>query len=106
MHRHDVMADIRRVVKHGTDVWDDVARRESYSAPVVNVDKIWRRRGYLVVVECGVNLCHERPRVCMGGCFAGEVAGVEFFKGGVEVVGVELDTGRRPIVGADLDDAE
>ena len=42
----------------------------------------------------------------MGGGFAGEVAGVEFFEGGVDVVDVEHDNRRNPLVGVDLHDGE
>ena len=48
----------------------------------------------------------DRPRVRVGGRFAGEVAGVELLEGGVDVVGVELDGRRDPVVGVDLDDVE
>ena len=48
----------------------------------------------------------SRPRVRVGGRFAGKVAGVEFFEGGVDVVGVEPDARHDPAVGVDLEDAE
>ena len=47
-----------------------------------------------------------RPRVRVRGGFAGEVAGIEFFEGGVDVVGVERDACHDPLVGVDLDDVE
>ncbi len=47
-----------------------------------------------------------RPRVRVGGRFAGEVSGVEFGKGGVDVVGVEHDGADDPLLGVDLDDVE
>ncbi len=57
-------------------------------------------------IERGVGLRDDRPRVRMGGRFAGEVPGVEFLEGGVDVVGVEHDVRRDPLVGVDLDDVE
>ena len=54
----------------------------------------------------GVGTRDDRPRVRVGGRFAGEVSRVEFRDGGVEVVGVEHDERRDPLVGVDLDDAE
>ena len=60
-------------------------------APVVDVDPVRRRRGKFVPVERGVGLCNNRPRVRVGGRFAGEVPGIELREGGVDVVGVERD---------------
>ena len=37
----------------------------------------------------------DRPRVRVGGCFAGEVPGIELCEGGVEVVEVERDMRRQ-----------
>ena len=85
---------------------DQVAGRERYPSPVVDVDPVRRRRGQLVPVERGVGLGDDRPCVRVGGRFAGEVAGVEFGEGGVDVVEVEHDARRHPVVGVDLDDAE
>ena len=64
------------------------------------------RRGEFVPVERGVIPRDNRPRVRVGGRFAGEVPGVEFREGGVEVVEVECDVRHDPLVGVDLDDAE
>ena len=58
----------------------------------------------LVPVESRRSRCDNRPRVRVGGRFAGEVARVELREGGVEVVGVERDLCRDPLVGVDLDD--
>ena len=57
-------------------------------------------------VEPGVASRDDRPRVRVGGGFAGEVSSVELRDGGVEVVEVEHDVRRDPLVGVDLDDAE
>ena len=76
------------------------------AAPVVDVDPVRRRRGKLAPVERGVGPRDDRPRVRVGGRFAGEVPGVEFVEGGVDVVEVEHDGRRDPFVGVDLDDAE
>ena len=73
---------------------------------MVDVHPIRRRRGEFVPVERGVGTRDDRPRVRVGGRFAGEVAGVEFLEGGVDVVGVEHDARHDPLVGVDLDDAE
>ena len=57
-------------------------------------------------VERGVRPRDDRPRVRVGGRFAGEVPGVEFLEGGVDVVEVEHDDRHDPLVGVDLDDHE
>ena len=49
---------------------------------------------------------HDRPCVRVGGRFAGEVASIEFFDGGVDVVEVEHDARHDPLFGVDLSDAE
>ena len=43
-------------------------------------------------VECGVATGDDRPRVRVGGGFAGEIPGFELREGGVDVVGVEPTT--------------
>ena len=50
--------------------------------------------------------CDDRPRVRVGGRFAGEVPGVEFLEGGVDVVEIEHDLCRDLFVGVDLDDVD
>ena len=57
-------------------------------------------------VERGVATRDHRPRLRVGGCFAGEVARVELLEGGVDVVDVEGDVRRDPSVAVDLVDAE
>ncbi len=57
-------------------------------------------------VERGVGPRDDRPRVRVGGRFAGEVPGVELLEGGVDVVEIEHDDRRHPLVGVDLDNAE
>ena len=47
--------------------------------------------GELTPVERSVTAGDDRPRVRVGGRFAGEVSGVEFRDGRVEVVEVEYD---------------
>ena len=106
MHSLDVDAEVRREVPRGTDVCGHVTGREGCPAPVVDVHPVRRRRGQFVPVERGVGLRDDRPRVRVGGRFAGEVSGVELLEGGVDVVGVEHDACRDPVVGVDLDDAE
>ena len=69
-------------------------------------DPVRRRRRQLVPVERGVGPRDDRPRVRVGGRFAGEVSGVELLEGGVDVVEVERDARHDPLVGVDLDDAE
>ena len=48
-------------------------------------------------VERGVGARDDRPRVRVGGRFAGEVAGIELLEGGVDVVEVERDARRDPV---------
>ncbi len=59
-----------------------------------------------MAVERGVGLCNNRPRVRVGGRFAGEVSRIELREGSVDVVGIERDACHDPFVGVDLDDAE
>src|SRR5271156_2259467 len=93
MHRADVdLVGVRRVVPCRLDV------RETCSATVVNVHPLWRRRGELTPVERGIRTCDGRPRLRVGGGFAGEVSGIELRDGGVDVVEVERDPGREPLV--------
>ena len=73
MHGLDVDADVRREVPRGADVCGQVTGRERYRSPVVDVDPVRRRRGKFVPVERGVGACDDRPRVRVGGRFAGEV---------------------------------
>ena len=79
---------------------------KAIAAPMVDVHPVRRRRGKFVPVECGVGPRDDRPRMRVGGRFAGEVSGVELLEGGVDVVEVERDSGHDPVVGVDLDDAE
>ena len=91
-----------------------VARMYAVRSPGANAvprrwsmfDPVRRRRGEFVPVERGVGPRDDRPRVRVGGRFAGEVPGVELLEGGVDVVEVERDERRDPVVGVDLDDAE
>ncbi len=57
-------------------------------------------------VERGVGTHNDRPCARVGGRFAGEVASIKLFVGGVNVVKVEYDTRDDPLVGVDLDDTE
>ena len=50
-----------------------------------------------MTVERGVGLRDDRPRVRVGGRFAGEVSGIELLEGGVDVVEVEHDERRDPL---------
>ena len=54
-------------------------------------DPVRRRRGKFVPVERGVGPRDDRPRVRVGGRFAGEVPSIEFGEGGVDVIKVEHD---------------
>ena len=57
-------------------------------------------------IERSVGPRDDRPRVRVGGRFAGEVPRVEFGDGGVEIVELEHDDRRDLIVGVDFDDAQ
>ena len=106
MHSLDVDAEVRREVPRARMYAVRSPGANRCRAPVVDVHTVRRRRGQFAPVECGVGLRDDRPRVRVGGRFAGEVAGVEFGEGGVDVVEVERDARRDPVVGVDLDDAE
>ena len=69
---------------------------------MVDVNRIWCRSGKFVPVERGVGPHDDRPCVRVGGRFAGEVSGVEFFEGGVEVIGVERNACHDLVFGVDL----
>ena len=97
MHRLYVDPCLWRDVPRGKDVRDEVARRESYPAPVVDVDPVRRRRRELAPVEHGVGRRYDRPRVRLGGRFPGEVPSVELFEGSVDVVEIEHDSRRDPL---------
>ncbi len=62
---------------------------------VVDVHPVRRRRGKFAPIERGVGPRDDRPRVRVGGRFAGEVPGVELLEGGVDVVEVEQDVAPR-----------
>ncbi len=79
---------------------------ERCNRPVVDVHPIRRRRGEFAPVERGVGTREDRPRVRVGGGFAGEVPGVELLEGGVDVIEVEHNAGHDPVVSVDLDNAE
>ena len=106
MHSLDVDAEVGREFQ--------AARVYAVSSPGANdgprrwsmFTQVWRRRWQFVPVERGVGLRDDRPRVRVGGRFAGEVPRVELGDGGVEVVEVERDDRRDPVVGVDLDDVE
>src|SRR5271156_66171 len=90
MHRPDVdLVGVRRVFPCRLDVRDHVAGGETCSATVVNVHPLWRRRAELTPVERGIRTGDGRPRLRVGGGFAGEVSGIELCDGGVEVFRVE-----------------
>ena len=73
---------------------------------MVNVHPIGRSREELAPVERGISGRDDRPRVRVGGRFAGEVSGIELGDGRVEVFEVERDERRDPLVGVDLDDVK
>ena len=73
---------------------------------VVDVHPVRRRRGDFVSVVRGLDLRNGRPRMRVGGCFAGEVAGVQFRESGLEVFWVERDACRDLVFGVDLGDDE
>ena len=62
--------------------------------------------GSSCLLTAAIGLRDDRPRVRVGGRFAGEVPGVEFLEGSVDVVEVERDVRHDPLVDVDLDDAE
>ena len=80
--------------------------RHREPAPVVDVHPVRCRRGEFAPVERGEGPRDERPRVRVGGRFAGEVTGIELCEGGVDVVEVEHDDRRDPLGGVDLVEEE
>src|ERR1700756_5061031 len=94
----DVDADIRHEVPCGTDVRVQITRLDGYERAMIDVNRIRCRRGEFAPVERGLRPGNHGPRVRVGGRFAGEVAGVEFFEGGVDVFEVERDVCRYLVV--------
>ena len=107
MHSLDVDAEVRREVP----AWRG-CMRSGHRARMLTARRwsMFTQSGVVAGsscrLSCGVCPRDDRPRVCVGGRFAGEVSGVELLEGGVDVVGVERDERRDPLVGVDLDDAE
>src|ERR1700739_3304122 len=87
MHRLDVDAEVWREVPKGTEGRGQVAGCEWCTSPMVDDDPL--RSGEFLLVERGVDTCDDRPRVRVGGGFAGEVSSIKLGKGGVDIVEVE-----------------
>ena len=73
-------------VPRGTEVRDQVARREtpSLAGGRCSPSPVSSRGSSRRLI--GVRSRDDRPRVGVGGRFAGEIAGVELLEGGVDVV--------------------
>ena len=107
MHGLDVDADVlARVPSQRGSMRSASPGANDARPPVVDVYPVRRRRRKFAPVERGVGPRDDRPRVRVGGRFAGEVPGIEFVDGGVEVLEVEHDDRRDPAVGVGLDEAE
>jgi hypothetical protein len=104
MHSLDVDVDIRHEIPIGTDEWRHVAGRKRCRMPVIDVYPVRRRGKGLATIERGGGRRDGRPRICVLGRFACEVAGFEFREGGVDVVEVEGDRRRDPLVAIYLND--
>ena len=87
-----------RVSTPGTDVCGHLAGRERSHPAMVDSHAVGRQRGQLVPADRGVGARDHRPRVRVGGRFAGEVSGIELGDGGVEVVQLEYDNRRDLVV--------
>ncbi len=71
MHSLDVGDDVRCEVPRGTHVCGQVTGREPSRSPVIDVHKVRHELGHFVPVGCGKGLRHNRPRMRVGGGFAG-----------------------------------
>src|SRR5947209_1981188 len=106
MYVLDAETDVRDLAPRGAGVGLDGTGRERRHHAVVKAHKVRCGGRDLTPVQCGVATRDGRPGVCVGGRFAGEVPGVEFFESGIEVVEVEPDARRNSFVSVDLDDAK
>ncbi len=106
MHNLDVGSDVLVKVNPGLEVLDPLTWRERGSPTVVDADEIRCKRWKLASVEHRVASSYHGPCVCVGGGFAGEVAGVELGDGCFDVVDVEHDVRSDAIVGVVFGDAE
>jgi hypothetical protein len=100
MHRLDVDAEVWREVPKGAEVRVHFAGRERCTSPVVDTDPVRRRQ--FAPVERGGGPRDNRPRARVGGCFAGEVSGIELRERRIDVFQVENDDCLYPLVGVDL----
>ena len=106
MHGFDVDAGIRSDVPDGTNRCGQISIIDRHERSMVDVNRFRSRRGKFATIESGGDPRNDRPCVCVGSSFTGEVSRVEFFEGGVDVVWVNHDVRRDPIVGVDLRDEE
>src|ERR1700742_2738312 len=104
MYRLNVDAEIWGDVPKLADQCGVVPRVRRNEPPVIDGDPV--RRGYFVPVERVVEPRDDRPRLRVGGRFAGEGSGVEFREGSVDVLRVKRDPCHDSLVRVDLDDAE
>src|ERR1700722_20492185 len=105
MHNLDVGSDVPKVPP-GTDSCGQLAGPKRCRPTMINSHAIRCYRGEFVPTDRGVGSRNHRPRVRVGGGFAGEVARVELRDGRVEVVEVERNGRQNPLVPVDLDDVE
>ena len=102
----DVDSGFRRDVPKGTDVRGQRIWLDCAEVAMVDIRPVRRRRRERAAVQRGVGLRDDRPRVRVGGCFAGKVTGVEFLEGGVDSRRVEHDGRCDSVVVVDLEDVE
>src|ERR1700754_243621 len=98
-------AEVREVEHAGTQVCDQVTRRDRGKRPMVDIYRLRCSRRHLASIERGIGLHDDRPRMRVDGGFAREVTGIEFFERGVDVFEVEPNLRRDSVVGVDLDEA-
>ena len=106
MHGFDVDACVGSEVPNGTNRCGQIGPLDRYERPVIDVNRIRRRRGKFVPIEPGGDPCNDRPCIRVRGGFACAVTGVEFLERGVGVVKVEHDRRGDSFVGIDLEECE
>jgi hypothetical protein len=106
MYSLDANRDVRSLLKHRTDICGEINRLDPLARSMIDVHRIRRARGDFVWIEPGDTPCDDRPRVRVGGSFAGDVSSIELGDGGVEVVGVKCNNRCDPLVSIDLVDAK
>src|SRR5947209_4211210 len=107
MHGRDIDIDVLvRFFQPGAEICLQFGGPERGLPSVVDVYPVRHSCGECVPVERGICTGDDRPRVRVGGRFAGKVSGIELGDGGAKIVQLEYDDRRDLVAGVDFDDAQ